>query len=185
MDNKYDNCILKVIFYIVIALFSYSGGAFASDGLKVAVVDVQNVLDNSIAVAELRKSMDKLAEKLHNEMSEKELKLKKLEAEIVKKRGIIKDEEFDKEVNDFYKKVSETQHEMQQKKAKLEQSHAEAIKTVHESTLKIIADLAKEKNFNIALPISQILYTDDNLTITKEVIDRLNKKVKSIKLNYK
>lgn len=185
MDNQSNNSILKVILYLAIALSFYSGGAFASDNLKVAVVDIQNVLDNSIAVAELRKSMDSIAEKLHNEMSEKEHRLKKLEADIVKKRGVIKDEEFDKEVNSFYKKVSETQHEMQQKKSKLEQAHAEAIKSVHKNTLEIIAELAKEKKFNVALPISQILYTDDNLTITKEVIQRLNKKVKSIKLNYK
>lgn len=185
MDNKLNNSLLRVVLNIVFALFSYAYGAFASDNLRIAVVDLQNVIDNSIAVAELRKSMDQIAEKLHNEMSEKELRLKKLEAEIVKKRGIIKDEDFDKEVNDFYKQVSETQHEMQKKKSKLEHAHAEAIKIVHENTLEIISDIAKEKKYNVALPISQILYTDDNLTITKEVIERLNKKVKTIKLNYK
>lgn len=184
MDNQLNNSFLRLIL-LAILLVAPNLNAQAAEGLKIAVVDIQNVLDHSIAVVELRKSMDSLSEKLHGEMSKKESSLKKLEAEIVKKRGILKDEEFDKEVNDFYKKVSETQHEMQQKKAKLEQAHAEAIKVVHQNTLDIIANLAKEKKFSVALPIAQILYTDDNLDITKEVIVRLNKKIQKIELNYK
>lgn len=185
MDNQPNNSILKVFLYVILALFISVNNAKAAEGVKIAVVDVQNVLDNSVAVEELRRDIDSLSEKLHNEMSGKEISLKKLEADIVKKKGSLKAEEFDKEVNEFYKKVSETQHEMQQKKAKLEQAHADAIAKVHQSTLKIIAQLAKEKGYNIALPISQILYTDNQLTITKEVIARLNKEVKSIKLEYK
>ena len=185
MDNQLNNSFLKIVSYLLLALSLNCGNASASENLKIAVVDIQNVLDHSVAVIELRKSIDSLSEKLHGEMSSKESSLKQLEADIVKKRGVLKEEDFDKEVNAFYKKVSETQHEMQEKKAKLEKAHAEAIGTVHENTLKIIAELAKEKGFNLALPISQILYTDNHLTITDEVIARLNKKVKSIKLNYK
>lgn len=184
MDYKLNNSFLKLV-ALTIFLFAFCSKVLATDSMKIAVVDIQNVLDNSVAVVDLRKSMDTLSEKLHGEMSAKEASLKTLEAEIVKKRGILKGEEFDKEVNDFYKKVSDTQHEMQQKKAKLEQSHAEAIQVVHQNTLDIIAELAKEKKFNVAIPISQILYTDDNLTITQEVIARLNKKIQTIRLNYK
>lgn len=185
MDNQPNNSFLKLFTYVFLALLLFTSNAKAEENIKIAVVDVQNVLDNSVAVTGLRKSIDTLSEKLHGEMSKKEVALKKQEAEIVNKKGILKPEDFDKEVNDFYKKVSETQHEMQQKKAKLEQAHADAISNVHENTLKIIAELAKEKGFNIALPISQILYTDNHLTITKEVIARLNERVKTIELKYK
>jgi Skp family chaperone for outer membrane proteins len=170
---------------LVMTILIFTTTTFAADSLKIAVVDIQYVLDHSVAVTNLRESIDKLSEKLHKEMSSKEAQLKNTEAELVKKRGILAQEQFDTEVNNFYKKVSEAQHDMQQKKAKLEQAHADAIGIVHDSTLKIIADLAKEKKFNIALPISQILYTDDDLSITSEVVSRLNNTVKSIPLNYK
>jgi len=188
MDSKSYNSILVAImkrFIIIITLFCLSSTSYAGDSIKIAVVDVQYILDHSVAVANLREAIDKLSEKLHKEMSTKEAELKNTEAELVKKRGVLSQEKFDIEVNNFYKKVSEAQHDMQQKKAKLEQAHADAIGIVHDSTLKIIASLAKEKGFNIALPTSQILYTDDNLSITTEVVSRLNVQVKSIPLNYK
>ncbi len=178
------NALFKFLAMTMVILFS-STSTHAQESLKIAVVDIQYVLDHSIAVTNLRESIDKLSEKLHKEMSTKEAELKNTEAELTKKRGVLSQEQFDTEVNNFYKKVSEAQHDMQQKKAKLEQAHADAIGIVHDSTLKIIADLAKEKKFNIALPISQILYTDDNISITGEVVARLNNSIKSIPLNYK
>lgn len=189
MDSKHVSELLRKVqknaFLGFLAMLLFSSSTFATDNLKIAVVDIQYVLDHSVAVTNLRESIDKLSEKLHKEMSAKEAELKNTEAELVKKRGILAQEQFDNEVNNFYKKVSEAQHDMQQKKAKLEQAHADAIGIVHDSTLKIIADLAKEKKFNIALPISQILYTDDALSITPEVVSRLNHTMKSIPLNYK
>jgi len=185
MDYKPYNSILKLIIFLFLGVFALPCLAQANNNIKIAVVDVQEVLDNSVAVVSLRKSIDDISEKLHDEMAAKETNLKTLEAEIAKKKSSLKPELFKKEVNAFYKKVSETQHDMQHKKAKLEQAHAEAISKIHENTLRIVADLAKEKGFNIAVPISQILYTDANLTITKEVIEELNKKVKSVELNYK
>lgn len=155
------------------------------DQIKIAVVDVQYVIDHSVAVAELRKSIDKISEILHKEMAEKEVSLKNKEKELLEKKSKIKQAEFDKLVNSFYKEVSIVQHDTQQKKAKLEQAHADAIAKIHENVLKIIAKLADEKKFNIALPISQILYTDKNLSITEEVILKLNESLKSVPLNYK
>jgi Skp family chaperone for outer membrane proteins len=188
MDSKYVSEFLRKIRIAllgVLAMLLFSNSSYAQENLKIAVVDIQYVLDHSVAVVSLRESIDKMSEKLHKEMSAKELALKNAEAELVKKRDVLGQEQFDAEVNNFYKKVSEAQHDMQQKKAKLEQAHADAIGIVHDSTLKIIADLAKQKKFNIALPISQILYTDDVLSITSEVVSRLNNTVKSIPLNYK
>ncbi|MGV2433421.1 MAG UNVERIFIED_CONTAM: OmpH family outer membrane protein [Rickettsiaceae bacterium] len=175
----------KQLRILLAATILFSPTVFAENNLKIVVIDVQYVLDNSNAVNNLRKAIDDLSEKLHKEMSDKEIALKNIEAELIKKQSILKPEEFDIQVNKFHQKVSEAQHEMQNKKNNLEKAHAEAIGIVHDSTIKIIAELAKEQNFDLALPTAQILYANTNLSITKKVVDRLNQKIKSIPLNYK
>jgi outer membrane protein len=173
---------LYIYFFILFSVSHVSASELPVS--KIAVVDVQAVLDSSIAVKFLRESIDKIGENLHNELSAKELSLKNTEAELVKKRGILKQEQFDKEVEVFYKQVSEAQSDMQKKKAKLEQAHADAIGYVHSATIKIIDEIAKERGFNIALPASQVLYYNEALNITSDVTNKLNQIVKTVELKY-
>jgi Skp family chaperone for outer membrane proteins len=169
-------------------LCAFALDTFAADAKyqsRVAIVDVQAILEKSLAVQDIRKATEDIGTGLQKEMSVKEQELKQLEESIIKKRGVIKDEEFDKEVAAFSKKVSDAQRMMQEKKVRLEQAHAEAIAKVHEATIGIIHSISQEYGFNIALPSSHVLYATDDLNITAEVIAKLNSKLKSVVLNYK
>lgn len=152
--------------------------------VQIAVVDVQSILESSIAIAGVRKSIDVISEDIQKYLATKELEFKKIEDELIKKRGILSEQAFEKEINSFNIKVSDAQKQMQAKKAKLEQAHAAAITKVHEVTMEIINELARKYNFNIALPSSQVLFATTDLNITSEVITLLNARLKSVKVNY-
>ena len=47
----------------------------------------------------------------------------------------------------------------------------------------IIKEYMKEKNIRMVVDKKSLLLADENLNITKEIMDLLNKKLKSIKLN--
>ena len=163
---------------------SFSAEAANQSATKIAIVDVQAVIDNSVAVKHLRESIDKISEELSKELSAKEVEFKNMEATLVKKKERLKPEQFDIEVENFYKTLSAFQHETQKKKEKLERAHSDAIESVHTSTIKIIHKISKEKGFSIALPASQTLYSDESLNITEEVTKQLNETVTDVKLNY-
>ena len=169
---------------LTILTFSFSAEAANQSATKIAIVDVQAVIDNSIAVKHLRESIDKISEELSKELSAKEVEFKNMEATLVKKKERLKPEQFDIEVENFYKTLSAFQHETQKKKEKLERAHNEAIESVHTSTIKIIHKISKEKGFSISLPASQTLYSDESLNITEEVTKQLNETVMDVKLNY-
>jgi Skp family chaperone for outer membrane proteins len=176
----------KYILLIISLLFaSVSHATENKYTARVAVVDVQSILEKSIAVQSIRKSIEQISETIQKETSAKELEFKHSEEEIVKKRGVLSDIAFEKEVSAFQKKVSEAQRSIQNKRAKLEQAHTEAVAKVHESTVAIIYDMSKERGFNIAIPSSQILYAMDTLNITDDVIKELNSELKSVPVNYK
>ena len=172
---------------MILTILTLSSPTFAATSLpnaKIAIVDVQLVLDNSVAVKHLRESIDKISEQFSKELSAKEIEFKQMEAALVKKRETVKPEQFDSEVEGFYKRLSAFQHDTQKKKEKLERAHSEAIEFVHENTIKIVHEIAKEKGFNLALPMSQTLYADEAFSITSEVTKRLNNKVTEVALKY-
>ena len=152
--------------------------------VRIAVVDVQSILENSIAITGVRKSIDAISGDIQKYLAAKELEFKAIEEGLIKKRGVLNEEAFEKEVDNFNKKVSEAQKEMQSRKARLEQAHAGAISKVHEVTMEIINELARKYNFNMALPSSQVLFATTDLNITSEVITALNSRLKSVKVNY-
>ena len=48
---------------------------------------------------------------------------------------------------------------------------------VNDKIKDIIADIAKEKDFEVIIPSSQTLYYKDALDISNEVLKKLNKKI--------
>jgi Skp family chaperone for outer membrane proteins len=151
---------------------------------RVAVVDVQSILEHSTAVGEIRKFIDAISTKLQHEIANKESELKKIETGLIKKRSTMSEEAFESHVTEFNKKVSAAQKFVQEKKARLEQAHAAAIRKVHDATVAIIANLAERDHFDIALPSSQLLFVKPNLDITQEVLTLLNNKLKTVKVDY-
>lgn len=172
---------------IVFCLVSNSIYATTSSmvGLGAAVVDVQAILESSIAVQTIRTSINNISQKIQDDIEKKEAELRKVEEQLLKKRKTLSEEVFEKEVSEFNKKVGEAQKEVQKKKAALEQAHAEAISKVHEATIEIIKNLAKKYNLKLVLPSSQILFAITEINITGEVIKQLNEKLKIVKVNYK
>jgi len=176
--------LVRILITLALSLPTF---VFASNSLpnaKIAILDIQSVLDNSIAIKHLRTSIDTISEQFAKELSAKEMEFKEMGEGLEKKRASFKPEQFEKEVEGFYKKLSAFQHETQKKKEKLERAHSAAIEFVHEHTIKIVHEVSREKGFNIALPMSQTLYAADVLNITSEVTQRLNQKVTEVQLKY-
>ncbi|MEY3197347.1 MAG: hypothetical protein RLZZ59_718 [Pseudomonadota bacterium] len=180
------NLYIRSFLFLCLALCSFCSVGISGPLPKpqVAIVDVQAILDNSIAVKSLRQSIDEISEKLHSELSAKESELKATEIALNKKRDSISEDQFNKEVQEFYKQVSDVQRDMQSRKSKLEQAHADAVESVHVATIKIIDEISKDRAFNIVLPASQVLYFKKTLDITDEVLQKLNDRIKLIELKY-
>ncbi len=151
---------------------------------RVAVVDIQSVFEHSIAAQGIRESINDISNTIDIEVSAKQRELKEIEAELIKQRGTIDEEEFQVKVNEFSKTVSEAQQMVQAKKSALEQAHAQAIIKVQEQITVVIEELAEKYDLNLVLPSIQVLYINSDLNITLEVISNLNKKLKLVEVKY-
>ncbi|MFY9590017.1 OmpH family outer membrane protein [Rickettsia endosymbiont of Halotydeus destructor] len=152
--------------------------------VRVAVVDIQSILEGSVAIQNLRETVSRLNQKIQQDISKKEIEFKPLEENLIKERQSLSEVDFEKRVNEFNVKVSEVKKEIQARKTKLEQAHAEAMGMIHEMTITIITELAEKYDLNLVIPNTQILYARNNLNITAEVTFILNERLKNVTVNY-
>ena len=88
-----------------------------------------------------------------------------------------------KKVNELREKVSSLQKERDKLLDTVAKQRSKARIELLKNLNPIIKDYMKEKKIRIVLDKKSILLADENLDITKEITDLLNKKLKSIKLN--
>ncbi len=184
--NKY----LKILSLLLIAVLynnSWVTAGMAENKFeaKIAIVDVQSILENSVAIKEIKKSIELLGEKISKDINHKENELKKSEDELLKKKAILSEAVFEKEADIFNKKVGEAQKEVQNRKNKLEHIHNEAIAKVHKVTMDIVGEIVKKNDIKVVIPSSQVLFAAEELNITSEVITQLNSRLKTVKINTK
>ena len=179
----------RLLWLFLIISFSYFAKAELPNKddnfkVRVAIVDVQSILEGSMAIKNLRNKVEKINQKIQEDINAKEAEFKPMEENLMKERSSLNEEEFEQKVSAFYEKVTEVKKEIQIKKAKLEQLHAEAMSKIHETTITIISDLAEKYNINLVIPSAQILYAKDNLNINSEVTFILNERLKEVSINY-
>ncbi|WP_250310722.1 OmpH/Skp family outer membrane protein [Rickettsia endosymbiont of Oedothorax gibbosus] len=179
---------LTIISCLVI---NYGSTIYASDtnvgnrfDAKIAIVDVQSVLEHSAAIQSIRKAVEQIGKQIRQDLSKKDIELKKIDNLLMEKRNSVSESAFEQEVNAFNKKVNIAQKEIQDRKARLEQSHAEGIGKVQETIIKIINDLAEKHNLDLVIPNTQILFAKNTLNITQEVIAELNNQLKHVIIKY-
>ena len=146
-------------------------------------LDFKLILNESIAG---KKAQTFLKNKLENgfkSISEKEKKLLEEEKKIIQQKKIISNDEYKKKVSQLRKKVSLLQKERNILLQSVGKQRSEAKNTLLKNLNPIVKDYMAEKKIRVVLDKKSILLADETLDITKDIIDLLNKKLKTIKLN--
>ncbi len=171
--------VLTLLLLACVPFYSNSKDS-SSNGNDIAIVDVQKVLQESAAAQDIREQISKKQNDYQTEISKQEESLRAEEKKLNEQKGILSDKAFEKKRDEFKEKVMKFQRNYQEKRASLDKSLNDALGQIQENVLKIIADLAEEKKFKIAIPSSQVMFAQANLNITDEVLKKLNDKLKKV-----
>ena len=156
----------------------------ADEGSLIATVNIQQVMRDSHAAKSVREQLESKQKSFQSEISKKEEQLQKEDQELGKQRGVLSKEAFEEKARAFRTKATEVQKEVQSKKAMLDNAFERSLADIQKVVTDIIADLSKEKGFVVALPTSQILYADNKLDISEEVLKRLNKQLPKVDVKF-
>ena len=116
-------------------------------------------------------------------LKDKEKKLQDEEKKIIEQKKLIKPDEYKTKVNSLRTSVSNLQKERNKLLQDVATQRSKARTTLLKNLNPIIKEYMQEKKIRMVVDKKSLLLADENLDITKEILDRLNKKIKSIKIN--
>lgn len=157
---------------LLLATFTISLSCFATN---IAVINIQSIIDNAIAMQFVKGSIDDLKVQINDEVSKSEQELKTVESHLLANKSKMSEDAFSKELQLFNKNISSAQQKINNKKLNLDRMYAKAMELMHSEIMKIVSEIALQRNIDLVLPVSHALYYKNSLDITQEISDRLNK----------
>ena len=131
------------------------------------------------AQAYLKKSLNDGIKKI----KDKEKSIQEEEKKIIKQKKVISAEEYKKQVTNLRTKVASLQKERNELLDRIAKQRSKARNELLKNLNPIIQEYMQKNNVRVVLDKKSLLLADEKLDITKEIIELLNKKLKSIKLN--
>ena len=149
---------------------------------KVAIFDLQRVLRESAATIDIRAQIDRQRQIYREAITKEEQDLRATDQELSRQRTILAPDAFATKRREFDARVARVQRELQERKRELEQARAFGIRRVRQVMFTIIDELSKERGFTLVLSRQQVIYADDSLDISDEVLVRLNQRLLTVEL---
>ena len=146
-------------------------------------LDFKMILNESTAGKKAQTSLKKKLENGFNQIKKREKEILDEEKKLIQQKKIISNEEYKKKLSSLRERVSSIQKERTTLLQNVANQRAKAKKTLLENLNPIVKDYMKEKKIRMVVDKKSILLADENLDITQEIKNKLNKKLKSIKLD--
>ena len=169
----------NLILYISIFLFFQS----VSLADTTNYLDFKYVLNNSEAGKKVQSILKKNLSDGLTLIRKKESSIQEEEKKIIQQKKLISEDEYKKKVKDLRKKVSELQKQRKQIIESIGKKRSKAKSELLKNLNPIIKEYMIEKQVRLVIDSKNVILGDEKLDITKEITNRLNKKITTLKLN--
>ena len=169
--------LFTAIFLVYAALGSAQAQAQALPESRIAILNYQLIQKNSTAMVDIQTQIEKRRKTYQEEISQQEKGLRADDQELVRQRTVLSAEAFALKRREFEAKVAQVQRQVQDRKRKLDRAFEYGMNQVQLVINEIILELSREKNFNLVLSRQQIIFVDDNLNISQDIIRILNERL--------
>ena len=169
----------KLFFLIFISLF-FSTKIFAE---LPYFIDVSKVLNSSIAGAGAQKALKTKFENDSSKFKKLETEIRKEETQLISQKKLISADEYKNKIDTLRKKVSNLQKGKQKSLKDLAKSRNDAKDKLLKTINPILKKYMVDKKIRIILDKKSVMLGDAGLEITDQIIEILNKELKSLKIN--
>ena len=175
-----------ILFVVLVLQTSFVRAQVSSElePVSLAVVDFRGVLAKSEAARNIRSAVDEKRRELRKYFLEVENSLRDEQKDLSKKRSIVTAEAFEQRARKLKEKAQSAQKLAQTSNQKLKKSFDQAMDKVQKELLRIVAEVAEESKVGVVLFRSAIVIAVKKLDISKEVLQRLNKKLPEVKVRF-
>lgn len=153
--------------------------------MRIAVVRMDAIQAEAKALKDLRAQKEKYESKLRDELTSEQKALEKEKAEIEKSQDVLSREALQRRVVEYQNKVTKLQRDLTERAQSVEVSFQKALNEMQKKHLDpVIEGIIAKKKLSLVIDgrMARTGADAENLDITNEVIQALDKKVSSVKM---
>ena len=166
----------------LLALFSFISLNANAGGI--GILDVEKIVKESSAMRDIQGKVSKKQDEYQKDVTKKQTSLEAEQKKIESKKNVLSKDALEKENQVFEKKVEDLKAFVEKKQNSLKKASLDGKSKVNDKIKDIIAEISKEKNLDVIIPSQQALYYKDELDISAEVLNKLNKKIIKVDVKF-
>lgn len=168
------------------ALSEVTENAVTGADLRIAVISMDKIQSQAKVLENLHEQRAAFENKLKNKLEKEQKEIEKEKADIEKSQDVLSQEALQRRVVEYQKRVNNFQRTLSETAQAIEVAYQEALNTIQKKHLDpIIEGVIAKKNLDLVID-GRMARTGANigsLDITDEIINALDKKVSSVKMD--
>ena len=162
---------IKVCSFIFI-IFFYTLNVYAT---KVAVIDINFLIDNSIHFNEISKKISSSQIQAKETFKNIEQNLLKIKSELEDSKLILSNEEFNLKKEEYYKEVSKFEENVSNFNNHYENEIIKIKNIIFDRITELVQEYASENGIELIIEKNQYLIASDTININEVIFEKLNK----------
>ena len=150
---------------------------------KIVYLDVEKIMQESIAGKAIIAKIKKKREISISKFKKKEKDIFDKEKKLISQKNVLNEEEFKKNIQDLRSDISNYQKERNKALNDLTKTRIKASTKLINKLTPILETYSKENSIGIIIQKKHIVMGSKEDDITKEILDLVNQKIKSIKID--
>ena len=155
------------------------------DSVKIAVIDMQKILNESVAYQGVVEQFENIRRKHRNKMTKLEDEIRDSEHNLFKQKNIISKESYAEKVQELSKRINEIKAQKNNDVKRFEVSFEKATNKIQKALIDVLSSIASNMNLDLVMAKSQVLLVGNNIDLTDIAVKELNKVLPKVKLDLK
>ena len=153
------------------------------DSVKIAVIDMQKILNESVAYQGVVEQFENIRRKHRNKMTKLEDEIRDSENNLFKQKNIISKESYAEKVQELSKRINEIKAQKNNDIKRFEVSFEKATNKIQKALIDVLSSIASNMNLDLVMAKSQVLLVGNNIDLTDIAVKELNKVLPKVKLD--
>ncbi|MBN43036.1 MAG: hypothetical protein CL573_06070 [Alphaproteobacteria bacterium] len=150
---------------------------------SIAIIDVDKIMQESLAVKSARTQIDEIAGDLQEKIAAEEEAFRSEDQQLQQQRTILTPDVYTERRQDLQARAASFQQRARTLRQTLDRGMAQTMQRIQMVLFDEVGKLAKEIDVNLVLPRSQVVVVFDSLDVSDEALKRLNERLSEIEMS--
>jgi outer membrane protein len=166
----------KWIVATAVAVFCLAAGipAQAAEGTRIAVVNLQTVLETSVAGKAAQEQLKSQRDKLEADLKQKGSELQELEKRLQRDSMVMSKETREDKEREFRIKASDFQALQKKYRSDLQDLERQLMGDLQKDISALVSDIGKKEGYQLVISSIGVLYSQPAIDITARLVQELN-----------